>query len=198
MRAIDFATAVNCRLIHPMSGNRLPGNDDRQWSTYLSNVSKACSAAADQGLWVIIEPISAHGIGDYFMNSPRLACAAIDSIGASNLLLSLDTYHAAATGTDLPSFISLNSAKIAHVQVADWPGRHEPGSGNIDFDAIFMALRAQGYKGYVGMEYIPASLDDEGFGWIEAFADYLEPLRTASIISDPLNKTPHQYLERRS
>lgn len=175
--SIEFATAVNCRLIHPMSGIRTPFEPSPEWDVYLWNLEKACSAAADKGLCVIIEVISACGTANYFMNSLTQSCAAIEQLCAPNLLLSLDTYHAAAMGVPLPQFIIKNSTKIAHVQIADWPGRNEPGLGQIDFEAIFGALSAVGYNGYVGMEYIPSSNGAHAFDWIERFEDHLEPLR---------------------
>lgn len=183
MLSIDFAKAVSCPLIHPMSGTGLSIEDPAQWAVYLSNISKACTAAADDGLSVIIEPISPFGAPNYFMNSLPLACAAIASINAPNLFLSLDTYHCAAMGVQFPSFISGNGATIAHVQVADWPRRDEPGSGEINFDAIFTQLHICGYKGFIGLEYIPSSTSQEPFEWVRAFSEHFEPLRM----------TPHSF-----
>lgn len=176
MRSIAFAKAVNCRLIHPMSGIRTPFGPAPKWDTYLSNLDRACSAAAGEGLCVIIEPISTHGIRNYFLDSLWRACAAIELVKAPNLMLSFDTYHAAAMGVHLRSFTIKNSAKIAHVQVADWPSRNEPGSGLINFDEFFSALSDCGYRGYLGLEYIPSAKGEGSFDWTRRFEASLAPL----------------------
>lgn len=176
MRSIAFAKAVNCRMIHPMSGIRAPFGPAPKWEIYLSNLAKACSAAAREGLCIIIEAISAHGARNYFMDSVWRACAAIELVKAPNLLLSFDTYHAAAMGIDLASFTIKNSAKIAHVQVADWPSRNEPGSGLINFDEFFSALSKCRYTGYVGLEYIPSAKGEGCFDWTRRFEASLAPL----------------------
>ncbi|HEV2594379.1 MAG TPA: TIM barrel protein [Sphingomicrobium sp.] len=181
--SIEFATAVNCSLIHPMAGIRAPLEPSPDWKVYLSNLEKACFAAADAGLRIIIEVISADATRNYFLNSFAQACAAIEQLDAPNLLLSIDTYHAAAIGVQIPSFIVNNSSKIGHVQVADWPDRNEPGSGQIAFNPIFGALKLGGYKGYVGLEYLPSSDHAATFDWARLFETYLEPLRATSISS---------------
>lgn len=175
--SIDFATAVNCRLIHPMSGVRTPLEPSPEWGVYLANLDKACSAAADNGLGVIIEPISAYGVRNYFMSSLTQACAAIEQVGAPNLWLSIDTYHAAAMGVPLSSFIVRNSSRVGHVQLADWPRRNEPGAGTFDFNGLLSALRLIGYKGYVGLEYTPSTNRGDEFTWIRRFEAHIEPLR---------------------
>ena len=180
--SVDFATAVNCPFIHPMSGIRTPLEPSPDWSVYLVNLEKACSAAADNGLGVIIEPISAYGVRNYFMSSLTQACAAIEEIGAPNLRLSIDTYHAAAMGVPLSAFIVRHSSKVGHVQLADWPKRNEPGSGQFDFDPFLRALTVIGYKGYVGLEYIPSSSNADSFGWLRRFEAQLEQLR----VGEPL------------
>lgn len=181
MRSIAYAKAANCRLIHPMSGIKAPFGPLPRWEVYLSNLVKACSVAADEGLSVIIEAISAFGTRNYFMSSLWRACDAIDLVKAPNLLLSLDTYHAAAMGVHLPSFITKNRARIGHVQVADWPSRNEPGTGQIDFREFFSTLRDTGYEGYVGLEYLPSQTDPGRFDWTRQFEASIMPLSIESV-----------------
>lgn len=178
--SLDFAGAVKCPLIHPMSGIRTPHERSPEWSIYLANLEKACTGAADNGLQVIIEAISPYGVRNYFMSSLTHACGAIEQIGAPNLCLSIDTYHAAAMGVPLLPFIVRNSSRIAHVQIADWPKRNEPGSGELDFEAILRALRLGGYSGYIGLEYIQSTETAERFGWLRSFEAYLEPLHVTA------------------
>ena len=187
-QAIDFAKAVGCRLIHPMAGISAASEPSPQWDVYISNLRIACAEAAEAGLEVIIEAISARGVPGYFINSLELACEAIDRVGSPNLLLMLDTFHASEMGVDLPLFIASYGSTIGHVQIADWPGRNEPGTGEIDFDAIFEALGAGGFNGHVGLEYIPTASGPSCFDWIAAFENYLEPLeKTRSPKSDNLS-----------
>lgn len=175
--SIQFATAVNCRSIHPMAGTGVPRQASPEWNSYLSNLDYACSQAADAGLQVIIEAISARGVANYFINSLDWACTAIEQVAAPNLYLLLDTYHASAMNIDIASFIVEHGSKVGHVQIADWPERHEPGSGQTDFGAIFEALRQSRYEGFVGLEY-HAAIDGAGaFDWVRTLDKYLEPLR---------------------
>lgn len=177
-QAIEFAKVIDCPLIHPMAGTRSPLEPAPDWAVYCSNIAKACTLAADEGLGVIIEPISTYSARNYFMNSLQLACATIDQVDAPNLRMSFDTYHAAAMAVPIPQFIARHIAQIGHVQIADWPHRHEPGTGELDFDAIFGALSAGRYQGGVGLEYVLSREGDANLEWTSKFVDYLEPLDT--------------------
>jgi hydroxypyruvate isomerase len=178
--ALAYARAVGCPMIQPMSGMVAPGQEARAWDVYLSNLRRTCSLAAEEGLDVIVEPISAQIVPGYFMSSPARAIAAIEAVGAANLHLSLDAYHFTLEGVDPAAFVRENRVGIAHVQIADWPGRHEPGSGRIDFRALFEALVETGYAGFIGLEYVPASTAADGLGWTRLFADRIEPLQPAA------------------
>lgn len=173
---IEFATAVNCRAIHPMAGTGTAREASPQWNAYLSNLEQTCVQADKAGLKVVIEAISEQATPNYFMNSIRLACTAIDQIAAPNLFLLLDTYHAAAMNVELASFILEHGARIGHVQVADWPGRHEPCSAQIDFGEVFDALGRSGYEGFIGLEYHPTTEAAEAFDWVRCFDAYLCPI----------------------
>lgn len=165
--ALDYAEQVGCRIIHPMAGIRPSGADfDRLWDVYLENLAYAAAAADRAGVSVVIEPIGPGTIADYFIADPLDALRAVEAVGAPNLRLMLDVFHLANAGHDPASFVARHGAKIGHVQIADVPGRHEPGTGTIDFEAVFGALADAGYAGFIGCEYIPAGETEAGLGWL--------------------------------
>jgi hydroxypyruvate isomerase len=94
----------------------------------------------------------------------------MQEVGAGNLSMLLDTFHTANAGIDPVAFVREHAAAIGHVHVADLPGRHEPGSGKIDFPAFFDELERQGYAGAIGLEYVPAGETTAGLTWRDAYA----------------------------
>ena len=92
--------------------------------------------------------------------------AVLDRVGAANLYLLADLYHLSVNGDDLDDVVARHHARIAHVQIADAPGRHEPGTGSLDLDRHLLALQQAGYTGRVGLEYTPATTTEAGLGWL--------------------------------
>ncbi len=164
---LDYVEALGCRLVHAMAGVRPAGVAwDRLWGTYVENIAFAAEAAGRRGMSVTIEPIGPGSIANYIIDQPALAIDAIREVGRSNVALLFDAYHCACLGHDPAALIREHAALIAHVQIADDPGRHEPGTGRIAFPPIFAALEAVGYAGPVGCEYHPAATTDAGLGWM--------------------------------
>lgn len=168
---LDYVEALGCRMVHPMAGVRPPGAArERLWETYLDNLAFAADAAAKRGMTVIVEPIGPGSIADYVIDDPLLAVEAIRAIDRPNVKLLFDAYHCACLGYDPAALIREHARLIAHVQIADDPGRHEPGTGTIAFAPIFSALEEVGYAGLVGCEYHPATTTEAGLGWMRADA----------------------------
>jgi hydroxypyruvate isomerase len=164
---LDYAEELGCRMVHPMAGVRPPGAErERLWETYLDNLAFAADAAARRGMTVIVEPIGPGSIADYVIDDPLLAVEAIRTIGRDNVKLLFDAYHCVCLGHDPAALIRAHAPLIAHVQIADDPGRHEPGTGRIDFAPIVGALEEVGYAGFVGCEYHPATTTEAGLGWM--------------------------------
>lgn len=155
-RAVDYALDVGCPFVHPMAG--LGGED----STYRANIDWAVRACEGTGLRLLIEAITLPG---YHMGSLTGACALQDALPAIALLF--DSYHARVLGEDPASWVRAHAPRIGHVHIADHPGRHEPGTGSIDFDALLTALCDAGYAAAIGFEYIPSTRAGTGFlpGW---------------------------------
>ncbi|QRM34242.1 hydroxypyruvate isomerase family protein [Microvirga sp. VF16] len=169
-KGLDYAMQIGSRFVHVMSGV-LPNDMNREevWPTYLRNVESACKAAEAARMSVLIEPIGAATLANYMMDDPYLALQAIEEIGAPNLSMLFDAFHAANAGIDPVAFVQEHHGRIAHVHIADHPGRHEPGTGTIDFGGLFEALDAANYAGSIGLEYMPAATTEAGLGWRNSF-----------------------------
>lgn len=168
--AITYAQALGNRLVHCMAGI-VPAQADAKAfeDIYVRNLGFACGEAAKAGLTVTIEPINPVDIPGYFLRTMEEAAAIIERVGADNLRLQFDAYHAAMIGRDPVAEWRRHRARIAHVQVAGAPGRHEPDTAQMA--ALLRALQDDGYEGYVGCEYRPRGLTEDGLGWVGRFGD---------------------------
>ncbi|WP_233385113.1 hydroxypyruvate isomerase family protein [Methylobacterium sp. C25] len=169
---LDYVEEIGgCRFVHAMAGVRPAGvAEERLLDTYRESLGLAADAAAKRGMEIMIEPIGPGSIANYVVDDPLVAVRLIREVGRPNVKLLFDAYHCHCLGHDPAALIREHAALIAHVQIADDPGRHEPGTGTIAFDPIFEALAAVGYAGSVGCEYHPATTTEEGLGWIKGAA----------------------------
>jgi hydroxypyruvate isomerase len=117
------------------------------------------------GLKLLMEPINTYDIPGFYLNRTAQAIALIDEVGSDNLFVQYDIYHAQRMEGELIATLEKNLARIAHVQLADNPGRHEPGTGEIHYGNVFAALERIGYAGWVGCEYKPATTTEAGLAW---------------------------------
>jgi len=117
---------------------------------------------------VLVEPIGAGTIVSYFIGHPDKALRAMSEVDAPNLKMLFDAFHASNSDVDPSAFVQKNRDRIGHVHIANSPGRHEPGTGTIDYFAVFEALRNSDYTGAVGLEYIPKSETLSGLEWRRA------------------------------
>ena len=160
-RALRYAKALNSNIIHIMSG-AADGPDAR--ACFVENLCWAAAHAPDQQL--TIEPNNTEDMPGYFLNDFVQAAEVLDQVGAPNLSLQFDAYHAhKITGDALRTWEAMHS-RVVHVQVADPTGRREPIGGAIDYPAFFAQLDAEGYTGYVSGEYTPAGRTEDGLHWI--------------------------------
>lgn len=167
-KAIAYAEVLGARWIHPMAG--VVGDwDDAVQNTYMKNLRRAVEQAADHGLGVLVEVIGNGEVPGYAMSSYARADRVFSEIGADSLRLILDTYHAQNITGDAIALAREWSGRIGHVQIADVPGRHEPGTGNIDFDRLFAVLESNGYAGWVGCEYKPQNGTLQGLAHLRRY-----------------------------
>ena len=159
-RALDFAAVLQPRRIHVMAGIA-EGLEAR--AVYLANLAHTAEAAGAQGL--CIEPINSRDMPGYHLNNSTDAVAVLDAVGAANLGLQFDLYHAQITEGDLTRRLEALMPRIAHIQIAGVPDRHEPDTGEVNYPHLFGVLDRLGYGGFVGCEYRPAGRTEDGLGW---------------------------------
>jgi hydroxypyruvate isomerase len=167
-RALEYADVIGCKSVHAQSGIAPPGSThEERWATYIANLSRAAEVCARSGVTLLIEPISAGTVPGYFMNDARLGLETLAAVGNPNLMLFFDTFHARETDIDPEAFVTTHAERMGHIHIADHPGRHEPGTGDIDFPALFAAVDASTYRGWLGCEYIPAGDTAAGLTWMQ-------------------------------
>ncbi|RDJ03940.1 2-oxo-tetronate isomerase [Rhizobium grahamii] len=169
-QAIDYATALSCRQLNVISGLVPAGADfDTLEEVLVGNLKYASVRCADAGIRLLIEPINLRDIPGFFLSRTDHAERILDRVGSDNLYIQYDFYHMQIMQGDLiPTFARLKD-RIAHVQIADNPGRNEPGTGEINYPFIFAELDRLGYDGWVGCEYKPKSGTSEGLGWMNPY-----------------------------
>jgi len=170
-RAIAYAAELGCRQMNCLAGIAPPDADRATlWRTYVANLRYAAGELARSGMALLIEPISTHTVPGFFLNRSADAFALAKEVGADNLRVQYDLYHMRLMGDDLAEVIAANIGAIGHMQFADVPGRHEPGTGAIDFHALFGLVDRLGYRGWMGAEYLPTGRTQDSLAWAE---DYL-------------------------
>lgn len=157
-RALEYATALGVRRINCLSGIQPPDLSDRcARDTFIRNLKYAASALSEHGIQLLAEPINTSDIPGFYLNKSGQLAEIIEINEIKNLQIQYDVYHMQIMEGNLINTLRQLSAHIGHIQIADVPGRHEPGTGEINFVNLFKAVDAMGYSGYVSLEYIPES-----------------------------------------
>ena len=138
--------------------------------TLVDNLRFAAAALREAGIKLLLEPINTVDIPGFFVNRTAQALAILDEVGADNLYLQYDLYHAQRMEGELAATLEKHLPRIAHVQLADNPGRHEPGTGEINYPFLFAHLDRIGYRGWIGCEYKPATTTEAGLHWRQQLA----------------------------
>jgi hydroxypyruvate isomerase len=168
--AIDYATALGCQRLNCLAGVAPDGADpDTLRETLVSNLRFAAGECAKAGITLLSEPINTRDIPGFYLCRTAQALEIFDDVGADNLLLQYDIYHMQIMEGDLAPTIEANLGRIGHMQLADTPGRHEPGSGEINFDFLLGHIDGLGYDCWIGCEYKPAGTTAEGLGWTKPY-----------------------------
>lgn len=167
-RAIEYAHALDCPQLNCLAGKLPPGvlREDA-YATLVANLRHAAARLGDAGIRLLVEPINPFDIPGFFLTRSDQALALIEEVGSANLLLQYDVYHAQRTEGELAGTLQRHFARIGHIQVADNPGRNEPGTGEINYPFLFRQLDALGWKGWIGCEYKPRAGTVEGLAWIK-------------------------------
>ncbi len=167
-QAIAIGTALGVPQINCLAGKAPAGVDDALLrKTFVENLRYAAAALKEVGIKLLIEPINNYDIPGFWLNKTDKAISVIEEVGSDNLFLQYDIYHAQRYEGELAATMSKHLARIAHIQLADNPGRNEPGTGEIHYPFLFAHLDRIGYKGWIGCEYKPATTTEAGLGWLE-------------------------------
>jgi hydroxypyruvate isomerase len=166
--ALALAASLGCRRLNALVGLEQPGQSrEQQLQLARENVRWAADLAATQGAEVLIEPINRRDNGPYLLAHVDQAAAFIGEVGRRNVRLQFDAYHAQVTEGDAAAALERHAELVAHVQLADAPGRGAPGSGgDVDFTALCATLDRVGYDGHVGLEYLPGGPTPEALAWL--------------------------------
>jgi len=167
--AITYARALDCPQVNCLAGIA-PQDIDRAAleTTFVANLAYAAKKLKQAGIKLLIEPINTIDIAGFFLTRSGQALELIERIGSDNLFLQYDIYHMQIMEGDLARTIEKNLGRIAHIQLADNPGRHEPGTGEINYPFLYGHLDRIGYAGWVGAEYKPKAGTEAGLGWFTA------------------------------
>ena len=165
-KTIEYATALGCKQVNCLSGIAPAGVDsDKLRETFVSNVRFAGQQLKAHGIKLLVEAINTFDIPGFYVSRTQQALDLIDAAGSDNIFFQYDIYHMQRMEGELAATIKKHLARIPHMQLADNPGRNEPGTGEINYPFLFRHLDAIGYRGWVGCEYKPRTTTVEGLGW---------------------------------
>lgn len=167
-RAIAYAQALGVPRLNLLAGRAGVGQTAAQTrALFIDNLRFAANALAAQGLTLLIEPINDRDVPGFWLNTSTQAAALLDEAGCANAFIQFDLYHAQRMEGDLAATLRRLLPRIGHVQFADNPGRHEPGTGELNFAFLFAELDRLGYTCWVGAEYLPSQRTEDTLGWLE-------------------------------
>ena len=170
-KAIEYAKVLGVKQLNCLVGKVPAGADDKAvHQTMVDNLRFAAGELKNAGLRLLIEPINTFDIPGFALNRTEQALALIDEVGSDNLFVQYDIYHAQRMEGELGATLEKNLARIGHIQLADNPGRNEPGTGEINYPFLFKLIDRIGYTGTIGCEYKPAGATEAGLGWREKLA----------------------------
>ncbi len=168
--AIRYATALRCPQLNCLAGIPPSGVDaEAARRTLVENLRFAADALEGAGFRLVLEPVNTRDVPGFFVNRTAQALSIMDEAGSANLMLQYDIYHSQVMEGNLLPTMEANLARIGHIQVADNPGRNEPGTGEINYPFLFGRLDRLGYAGWIGCEYKPAAATEAGLGWLRPY-----------------------------
>jgi hydroxypyruvate isomerase len=161
-KAVDYAVALDCKLLHAMPGLRQHGAN---WGDYIENLKTATKIAGEKGITLILEPINEVDIPGFFLNTTSMARAAIHEVGGPNIGLQFDLYHRQIQEGDVARAIAEYAPLTRHYQIASPPDRGEPDDGEMNYGYLFKKIDETGFNGWIGCEYKPRGETTAGLAW---------------------------------
>lgn len=169
-KAIESAKKLGVPQVNALSGPVLPGLDpEKQRQTFVDNLKFAAAKLKAEGIRLVTEPVNVIDMKNAFLCRTQQAVDIIRDVGSDNLFIQYDIYHMQRMEGELANTIQKNLPLIKHMQLADLPNRHEPGTGEINYHFLFKFLDDIGYDGWIGCEYRPAKTTVEGLGWLKEY-----------------------------
>jgi hydroxypyruvate isomerase len=170
-QAIEYATALGCKQVNCLAGLVPEGADMALvYNTFVSNLSYAAARLGENGIRLLIEPINTRvDMPGFYLSTTAQALGILEAVGSDNLAIQYDIYHMQIMEGNLARTLQNNLSSIEHIQLADNPGRNEPGTGEINYPFLFSFLDKIGYQGWIGCEYKPATTTTDGLGWLAPY-----------------------------
>ena len=170
-RAVEYAKVLGVPQLNCLAGKAPAGVDASTLRrTFVANLRFAAAELDKAGLKLLIEPINNYDIPGFWLNRTDLAISVLDEVGAPNAFVQYDIYHAQRYEGELAATMTKHLSRIGHIQLADNPGRNEPGTGEINYAFLFKHIDRIGYTGWIGCEYKPATTTEAGLGWRQQLA----------------------------
>ncbi len=179
--ALELAAALGCTRINALVGRRIPELPlEQQLELVRENLRWAAERAAAAAVTVVVESLNAWETPGYLFTDTATTLAFLDSVGAPNLAYQYDLYHMQRMEGNIIPTLEATVGRIGHIQIADPPRRHQPGTGELNYRSILAAIAASGYAGYVGLEYVPLGELAASLAWLPA--DRRGPLDPAALL----------------
>lgn len=169
-KAVEYADGLGVSQLNCLAGKQVAHYSyEQQWTVLVENVSYAAEALHRRKLRLLVEAINHFDIPGFFLTRTNQVTKLIDAVGMPNVFMQYDVYHAQREEGELTASLRSNIGKIGHIQIADNPGRHQPGTGEINYQFLFHEIDALNYQGYIGLEYIPSHDTPASLEWISAW-----------------------------
>ena len=169
-KAIEYAKALKCPRLNCLVGKTSPGvSTEKIRQTLVNNLRFAAAAIGREGIRFLIEPLNDRDVPGFYLVHTWEALQLMKEVNHPNLWLQYDIYHMQIMEGNLTKTIQENLGRIAHIQIADNPGRHEPGTGEINFMNLFRSIDEMGYDGWIGCEYTPVGKTEDSFQWYRPY-----------------------------
>jgi hydroxypyruvate isomerase len=170
-RAVEYAKVLGVGQLNCLAGKAPLGADEAALrNTFVANLRYAARELGNAGLKLLIEPINTYDIPGFYLSRTQQAIDILDEVGADNAFVQYDLYHAQRMEGELAATVQKHLARIGHIQLADNPGRNEPGTGEMNYPFLFAHLDRIGYSGWIGCEYKPTTTTEAGLGWRQRLA----------------------------
>ena len=169
-QALAYAQVLGEPRLNCLSGKRVPGySDEEHWNTLVSNVRFASEALQDAKLMLMVEAINHFDISGFFLNRTEQVAQLIEAVNMPNVFIQYDVYHAQREEGELTATLRKYLKIIGHIQIADNPGRHQPGTGEINYPFLFNEIDRLGYGGFIGLEYVPDPDTMTSLAWVKDY-----------------------------